>query len=192
MTLWYPHPSQVPSLPHGSVQPAPPKTTTHRFTAYTESLTVTGTASGAERLSDLLNRREPIRMTGASVTPHAARRVSKGRQSEIILDPFDIEIALGSPEDSWTTEQRVARPFFKARYPVLVLTPTFQVRGTLHVFPGSSPEYEISHTRALFMPVTDAKVRRMGRLVNLSGNDVVLVNTRVVTRVQQLDADLLQ
>jgi hypothetical protein len=105
---------------------------------------------------------------------------------------LDIDLVLGGPLEQWTAEHQLARPFFKARYPVLVEAPTFVVHGIVQVFPGYTPEDEIVRSRALFVPITEASVHWNGQLVCAAGTNVVLVNRPVIRTIRQLETHLLQ
>lgn len=189
MALWYrrPNPTPVPSPVPGAAPMAP---TVHPFRAWTESLFITGSAYGDDRLSDILNRREPMRVANASVVPIGAPRAAMYSQTELLLDPFDFDIVLGQAMDSASADMRAARRIHKVRYPVLIDCHTFEVRGTIHLFPGNEPEFAVQRTGPLFLAVTSPVVRRERRVVSDPMTDVALVNRYAVSRIRQIDSPL--
>lgn len=160
----------------------------HPLRAYTESLYLTGTVRGEGRLSDLLNRRQPLVLWDAAVVPLGAPRTALSRQTWLVVDPMELDLVLGGPLDRRLALRRSARRIFKVRYPVLIEGATFTVRGTIHLFPGTTPEFEAYQTGTLFLPVTEAVAWRDRRLITDPGVDVVLVNRHTIQRIRQLDA----
>jgi len=186
MSLWYRGP--VPARP--PVPLAEPATSARRFRAWTESLYVAGTLISRDRqdrLSDILNRREPVTVVDGYVVPIGAPRAAEFTQREMVLDPFDFDFVLGGPLDEREAGARAARRIHKVRYPVLILGTTFEIRGTIHLFAGNAPEFAAHHTGTLFLPVTNQLVRRLGRIVSGPDSDVVLVNRHAIVEIRQLD-----
>jgi len=183
MSLWYRDavPARLP-LPSAELG-----TSAHHFRAWTESLYVTGTIVSNDRLSDVLNRREPVNVVDGFVVPIGAPRAAAFRRHEFTLDPFDFEFVLGRPLDESGADSRAAKRIHKVRYPVLIKGTNFEVRGTIHLFPGNSPEFAVHHTGTLFLPVTNQVVRREGRIVSGPDSDVVLVNRYAILEIIQLD-----
>ena len=186
MSLWYRGPVPVrPPVP--AAEPAP---SVRHFRAWTDSLYVAGTLISPDRqdrLSDILNRREPITVVDGYVVPIGAPRTAEFTQQEMVLDPFDFDFVLGGPLDEREAGVRAARRVHKVRYPVLVIGASFEIRGTIHLFPGNPPEFATYHTGTLFLPVTNQLVRRLGRIVSGPDSDVVLVNRHAIREIRQLD-----
>jgi hypothetical protein len=186
MSLWYR--GTVPAQP-----PAPsaePNSSARHFRAWTESLYVAGTLIARDRqdrLSDILNRRAPITVVDGYVVPLGAPRAAEFTQPEMVLDPFDFDFVLGGRLDEREAGARAARRVHKVRYPVLIVGSSFEIRGTIHVFPGNAPEFATYHTGTLFLPVTNQLVRRLGRIVSGPDSDVVLVNRHAIREIRQLD-----
>lgn len=188
MALWYRNvqPARTPAPP--IVPPISETATAHPFKGWTESLYIAGTVHSEDRLSDILNRREPIRVLGGIVVPTGAPLTAACIQHEFVLDPFDFDFVLGRAPHERTVDSQAAKRIHKVRYPVLVEGTNFEIRGTLHVFPGISPESVIHHTGTLFLPVTNPSVRREGRVVTDPGAEVALVNRYAVRRIHLLDS----
>ncbi|MBA3876292.1 MAG: hypothetical protein C0498_05035 [Anaerolinea sp.] len=155
--------------------------------AWTEDLYVSGFISGWGRLSDALNQREPLRIEQARV--HGLRSASwlPRPDGEMVIDPFDLELALGYAIVGSDAE-RAAKRIHKVRYPVLIEGQEFEVLGTMHVFPGNAPEYATHRSGLLFLPITEPSVRRRQRLVSDRYTDVALVNRYAIRRIRQLDS----
>jgi hypothetical protein len=186
MSLWVRGPVPV-RPPAPSAEPA---TSARHFRAWTESLYVAGTLISRDpldRLSDILNRREPIKVVDGYVVPIGAPRAAEFTQPEMVLDPFDFDFVLGGPPDEREAGARAARRIHKVRYPVLIVGASFEIRGTIHLFPGNPPEFVTYHTGTLFLPVTNQLVRRLGRIVSGPDSDVVLVNRHAIREIRQLD-----
>jgi hypothetical protein len=185
MALWYPgaQPARSPGVW------SEPATSTHRFRAWTEGSYVTGTLVTRhrhDRLSDILNRREPMTVVDSYVWPLGAPRAVETKR-HAVLDPFDFDMVLGDPPELEDPGVRAARRIHKVRYPVIVTGMGFEVRGTLHLFPGNAPEVATYHTGVLFVPVTNHVVRLHGRVVSGPDSDVVLVNRHAIREIRQLD-----
>lgn len=185
MSLWYP--GAEPARPSGAW--SEPTTSTHRFRAWTEESYVTGTLVTRhrhDRLSDILNRREPVTLADTYMFPFGAPR-SVASQRRAVRDPFDFDMVLGDALDVNDPSFRAARRIHKVRYPVLITGTGFEVRGTIHLFPGNAPEVATYHTGVLFVPVTNHVVRLHGRVVSGPDSEVVLVNRHVIREIRQLD-----
>lgn len=185
MTLWYRRP-ETPSTP-GPIPTVLPQLHTHPFTAWTESLWVSGVVRTDDRLSDVLNARDPIRIEQPSIVAHGEPRTARQIPIEAILDPFDFEVVMGRAEPRELLAAHAVKRIHKVRYPVVVHGRNFEVEGQLHLFAGNAPEFAAHLTSSLFLPLTEAVVRREGRIVSDHGTDVVLVNRYAVRVIQQLD-----
>lgn len=186
MSLWYSPPAvRQPPLPVPVLRPQLPG---HPFRAWTETLAISAVLRGEQRLSDLLNGRAVLTAEQVSSVPHGSGWAAAVHQDEALLDPFDLDLVLGGALDAVTALERAARRVYKVRYPVLVEGRGFEVRGLVHLFPGNAPEFMLNHTGALFFPVTEALVRRSGRIVSDRATDVALVNRFAVRGIRQLDS----
>jgi hypothetical protein len=167
-----------------------PATSSHNIRAWTETHYVAGTLLAGnpdDRLSDVLNRRQPFTIVNAHVVPHGAPISAECIQPEAVLDPYDLDFVLGGPLEERDLPIREARRIHKVRYPVLVVGKSFEIRGTIHLLPGNSPEFATHHSGTLFLPVTNQHVRRYGRVVSGPDSDVVFVNRHAIAQIRQLD-----
>jgi hypothetical protein len=161
----------------------------HFLRAWTEDLYISGFASGSERLSDLLNRREPLKVDRPMVHGLRSAGWPTRPEADVVLDPFDLELVLGLAARDGDRE-RQAKRIHKVRYPVAVEGQDFEITGTVHVFPGNPPEFVLHHTGQLFLPISEPTVRRQRRLISDRDTDVALVNRYAVHGIRQLDTPL--
>ena len=159
----------------------------HPFRGWTESLFVSGLIRDEDRLSDALNRREPVRIDGPSIMPIGAATQSRMNPPEMTLDPFDFELVLGMKQRNARPGDPSARRIHKVRYPVEIMAGAFQIFGTLHIFPGNAPEFVAQYSGALFFPITDPTIRRDGRVITDPTVEVALINRYSIQKITQLD-----
>lgn len=184
----FPYAEPVHALPPGLL--ARTATSTRHIRAWTETHYVAGMLPAGhldDRLSDVLNRRGPIRIVDAHVVPLGVPSSAECLQPEYSLDPYDVDFLLGGPLEELDPRIREARRIHKVRYPVLIVGRTFEIRGTLHLLPGNLPEFATEHTGTLFLPVTNQQVRRHGRIVSGPDSDVAFVNRHAIVQIRQLD-----
>lgn len=162
----------------------------HRIRAWTEADYVTGTILSADpldRLSDIINRREPIPIVDAFVVPVGSAFTAGTAMPLLSIDPLEVRLALGHKLSMADIAGRAARRVHKVRYPVLVLAGAFELRGTLHMYPGNAPEFATRHRGAVFLPLSEPVVRRDGRLVSGPETDVALISRHEIRQIRQLD-----
>jgi hypothetical protein len=188
MTLWFrrPSPTTPSPLPPPTIAGAPG--TPHFIRAWTEDFYISGFVSGQDRLSDLLNAREPV--TVGEPKLHALRSAGWPTRPEgnVVLDPFDFDLVLGQAPEPASTADRLARRIHKVRYPVVVEGVNFEILGIIHLFAGNPPEYVAHHGGQLFIPITEPSVRHQQRLVSDPSTDVVLVNRHTIRSIRQVDS----
>jgi len=158
----------------------------HFFRTWTEDLYISGFVSGATRLSDVLNAREPLKIEQPKI--HALRSAGWPTRpgGHVVVDPFDLEFVLGHAISDAGPDRSTKR-IHKVQYPVLIEGQSFEIVGTMHVFPGNAPEVAAHRSGQLFLPITQPSVRREQRLVSDRDTDVVLVNRYAIRSIRQLD-----
>ncbi len=171
---------------HGDRGPAtPPMATDHAFAGWTAGLFVGGTVRGVDRLSDVLNRREYIRVRDAIVRPTGSREPAAGPTApEVVFDPFDFDFVVAEPIPDGP--QRSGRHVHKLPYAVRVDGERFTIWGSIWVYPERDPELAIRGSAALFIPITRPHVERDGRPVTSSA-DAILVNRLAIRSLRRLD-----
>ncbi len=141
------------------------------------------------RLSDVLNRREPIPITDVQWAPadgSAGMTPAPGLET---VDPYDLILVFAGAASlqPFSDVQRAAHRLHKVPYDVALEAPPFRVIGTVYLFPGSEPERLMDRSTDLFVPVTEA-VALLGQTpVNDTAIEVVLVNRSYLRGVETID-----
>jgi hypothetical protein len=159
------------------------------FDGLTEDWRLVGQMEIEGRLSDVLNRRESIPITGmrwAPVDGSAELTPAAGLER---IDPFDLILVFaGAGSLPWLTDaERTAHKLHKVPYDVALEVPPFRVVGTVYLFPGSEPERLLDRSTELFVPVTDAVALLGNRPLHDAEVDAVLVNRSYLRGLDQVD-----
>ncbi|HEU4672911.1 MAG TPA: hypothetical protein VFS32_08435 [Candidatus Limnocylindrales bacterium] len=158
------------------------------FDALTEEWRLRGQMEIAGRLTDALNRREPIPIRDVEWAPidgSAPPAPAPGLRS---MDPYDVIVVLGG-EDSQpalTDAERVAHRVHKIAYDVALELPPARVVGTIYLYPGSEPARLLDRATEMFVAVTAAEVSVGGQRIE-GAAEVVLINRSYLRGVDQID-----
>jgi hypothetical protein len=158
------------------------------FTALTEDWRLRGRMQIAGRLSDALNRREPIAITDVTWGAPDAGTLdpAPGLKS---VDPYDL-IVVTTGEDSLpplTEAERAAMKVHKVPYDVALEAPPFRVTGTVFMHPGAEPSALLSRATEMFLPVVGAIATLDDIEVSDPEVEVILVNRFYLRGVTQVD-----
>ncbi len=170
-------------------RPAAP-TTGVPFEGMTEDWRLHGHMLINGRMSDALNRREPIALANMRWAPMDGSdelAAAPGLQS---VDPYDLVFVIAG-EDSlpgMTESERSAHKVHKVSYEVGLEVPPYRVIGTVMLYPGYEPERLLDRSNDMFVAVTNATATMGGRTVSPPGTDVILVNRAYLRGVEQIDA----
>ncbi len=187
MTLWRTQ-SISPTVPQPRTTPEPGgQGGSHFFRAWTEDLYISGFVADSERLSDALNRREPLKVDQPKIHGLRSAGWPTRPEGDVIIDPFDLEFVLGHASVVPMAD-RLAKRIHKVQYPVIIEGQNFEIVGAMHVFAGNTPEFALHRAGQLFLPITEPSVRRGGRVVSDRYTDIALVNRYAVRSIQQLDS----
>jgi hypothetical protein len=159
------------------------------FDGLTEEWRLVGRMEIEGRLSDVLNRRESIPISGVSWAPADGSEEMTPAPGLERIDPFDLIAVFAGHGTlpSFTDAERVAHKLHKVSYDVaLDLTP-YRVLGTVYLFPGSDPDRLLDRSTELFVPVTDAVALLGDRPLNDPEVDVVLVNRSYLRGIELVD-----
>lgn len=159
------------------------------FAALTEDWRLTGRMDISGRLSDALNRREPIAIYDVQWGPpdgSAPMEPAPGLKS---VDPYDLILVTAGEESlpPLTEPERAALRVHKVPYDVALEVPPFRVVGTIYLHPGSDPERLLDRATDMFMPVVDAVARLDEREVSDPQVEAILVNHYYLRGVEQVD-----
>lgn len=198
MRLWHQLRRDAPAIPAWApAQPghhaAQPPTIEHAFAGWTAGFHVTGTVVGPDRLSDILNLRDYIRVRDAVVRPGGAEEAdaeADGQSGattapEVVFDPFDFDFVVAEPlEDS---PHRLDRRIHKLPYAVRVDGERFTIWGRVWVYPDSDPELAIRGSASLFIPITTPQVEHLGVPMRRPPGDAVLINRLAIRSLRRMD-----
>ncbi len=161
--------------------------------AFTEERRIIGRVQVTGRLSDALNRREPLPVFGVQTAPLAAPDQLEDAPDVRQLDPYELVVVAAGPDSqpALTAEQRAAIRSRKLRYAVCCELTGASVCGTVHLHPGVDPSQLVGHRLELFVPVTDAVVRVGGTVVDEPQFDVAFVNRAYLRAVVPIDPSVL-
>ena len=159
---------------------------TLRFDGLTEEWRLIGTMHVDGRLSDALNRRQPIDISDVSWAPADGSEGFTQVPSINTIDPYDLIAVLAGPDTlpAFTEAQRVARRVRKESYGVALEAPPFRIVGVVHLRPGEALDRLIEQGSELFLPLTDAIAYLNGQPVADPGVKVVLVNRLYIRGVE--------
>lgn len=160
------------------------------FEGLTEEWRLVGRMLIEGRLSDALNRREPIALADvhwAQMEGDDALEAAPGLKS---VDPYDLVVVIAG-EDSlpaMTDAERSAHKIHKVTYEVGLDVPPYRVVGTVQLYPGYEPVRLLDRSNEMFVAVVNATATMGDRVVSEPGTDVILVNRAYLRGVEQVDA----
>lgn len=160
-----------------------------RFEGLTEEWRLVGTMRIAGRLSDVINRREPIAISDVRWMPidgSAPLEEAPGLRS---IDPYDLIVVM-TDEASLpilTDERQAANRVHKVSYDVALEAPPYRIIGTVFLHPGSEPERLLDRATEMFVPVVDARCLVGDRALTDDPVDAILVNRFYLRGVDQVD-----
>jgi hypothetical protein len=159
------------------------------FEGMTEDWRLVGRMLVSGRLSDALNKRDPIDIVDVMWAPadgSAALAPAPGLKN---VDPYDLVLVLAVdaalPES--TEEERNAHRVHKVSYEVALEVPPYRVIGTVLLYPGSEPDSLLSRSSEMFVPIVDASATMGDRPVSPAPSSAILVNRAYLRGVEQID-----
>lgn len=141
------------------------------------------------RLSDALNKRESISISGMRWAPVDGSEPFSPAPGLKAVDPYDLIIVLAGEGSlpPLTEDEKVAHKVHKVAYDVGLEVPPFRVIGTVYLYPGSDPDRLLDRATEMFLPVTGAIALLGDRQVNDPAIDTILVNRFYLRGVEQID-----
>jgi hypothetical protein len=175
-----PSPAPKPSPAPGG-RPAP-------FEALTEEWRLRGAMHIEGRLSDALNRREPIRISDVSWAPADGSADLAPANFEMV-DPYDLVLVITGPTSLpvLTEAEHAAFKVHKVPYDVALEAPPYRVVGTVFLYPGSEPSRLLDRSTEMFVPVAEAIAYLGDQPVSGGEEDTVLLNRFYLRGVEQVD-----
>jgi hypothetical protein len=160
------------------------------FEGMTEDWRLVGKMLIVGRLSDALNKREPIALTEMQWAPMDGTEPLAPAAGLKSVDPYDLVLVIGG-EDSlpvMTESERSAHKVHKVTYEVGLEVPPYRVIGTVMLYPGYDPERLLERSNDMFVAVINATATMGAQTVSQPGTDVILVNRQYLRGVEQIDA----
>jgi hypothetical protein len=159
------------------------------FEGLTEEWRLLGRMIIPGRMSDALNKREPISIvdvTWAPIDDSEALAPAPGLKS---VDPYDLVIVLAGGDSTvgMSEAERTAHRVHKVSYEVALEVPPFRVVGTVLLYPGSEPDSLLQRSSDMFVPVVDATAWIGERPVGVVPASAILVNRQYLRGVEQVD-----
>jgi len=158
------------------------------FDGMTEEWRLVGTMQVDGRLSDAVNRREPIVLSDVQWAPIDGTAPFEPAPGLKTIDPYDLILIMAGqstlPTQSET--EKVAHRVHKVSYDVAIEVPPFRVVGTVFLYPGSDPNRLLDRATEMFVPVVDATASLGNRDV-ADHIDAILVNRFFLRDVEQVD-----
>lgn len=174
------------AVPAGDVQGG---TRTITFEGFTEEWRLLGTMHLAGRLSDVINRREPIEISGVRWMPVDDSSPLEEAPGLRAVDPYDL-IVIMTDDGSLpilSEEQRAANKVHKVSYDVALEVPPYRVVGTVFLHPGTHPDRLLDRASEMFVPVVEARCTIGDRALTEDAVDAILVNRSYLRGVEQID-----
>jgi len=159
------------------------------FEGLTEEWRLVGWMDVPGRLSDALNKREPISLTEVQWAPVDGSGELASAPGLKTIDPYDLIIVLAGENSlpPLTDSERTAYKVHKMAYDVALEVPPFRVIGTVYLFPGSEPDRLLDRATEMFIPLVDATAYADGKALTEENVDAVLVNRFYLRGVEQID-----
>ena len=158
------------------------------FDGMTEEWRLVGTMQIDGRLSDVVNRREPIVLSEVSWAPLDGSEALAPAPGLKTIDPYDLILIMAGQTTlpTQSDSEKVAHRVHKVSYDVAIEVPPFRVVGTVFLYPGSDPNRLLDRTTEMFVPVVDATAS-IGERVVATFLDAILVNPVFLRGVEQVD-----
>ena len=159
------------------------------FEGFSEEWHLTGTMAVEGRLSDALNKREPIQINDVRWAPVDGSSPLADAPGLRSIDPYDLILVIagvGSLPEMNDAEKNAHR-IHKVRYDLALEAPPFRVVGTVYLYPGSEPGRLLDRSSEMFLPVVDARATINGRPIESGGAKDILINRVYLRGVEQVD-----
>ncbi len=181
-----------PASASGAAGPAPEAAAAgrgHTFDGFSEEWHLVGRMAVEGRLSDALNKREPIAISDVQWGPIDGSSALSDAPGLKSIDPYDLIIVIAGqgslPE--MTDAEKNAHKIHKVSYDLSLEAPPFRVIGTVFLFPGSEPARLLDRSSEMFLPVVDARASLGGVDIETNGVNDILINRFYLRGVEQVD-----
>jgi hypothetical protein len=161
-----------------------------QFDGMTEDWRLVGRMLVDGRLSDALNKREPITLAEMQWAPMDGTEPLAPAAGLKSVDPYDLVLVIAGEDSlpSMTESERSAHKVHKVTYEVGLEVPPYRVIGTVMLYPGYEPNRLLDRSNDMFVAVINATATMGAQTVSPPGTDVILVNRQYMRGVEQIDA----
>ena len=158
------------------------------FDGLTEEWRIVGLMHIEGRLSDAINKREPITISDVQWAPIDGSEALQPAPGLQAVDPYDLIIVLAGEATlpPLSDSEREAHKVHKIAYDVALEVPPFRVVGTVFLYPGSEPDRLLDRATEMFVPVVEA-VAYLGDRALVEATDAILVNRFYLRGIEQVD-----
>ena len=159
------------------------------FEGLTEDWRLVGRMTIDGRLSDVLNKREPIPIDDVMWAPADSSDALAPAPGLRSIDPYDLVIVLtgSDSQPDRTADQSSAHRVHKISYEVALEAPPYRVIGTVFLYPGSEPDSLLQRSSDMFAAIVDATASIGSRQIGTGAYDTILVNRQYLRGVEQVD-----
>lgn len=159
------------------------------FEGLTEDWRLVGRMDIGGRLSDALNKREPIAIEDVTWAPADGSEPLAPAPGLKSVDPYDLVIVLTGDASlpDMSADARSAHKVHKVSYEVALEAPPYRVVGTVYLYPGSEPDSLLQRSSDMFVPIVDATAAIGDRTIGPGPYATVLVNRQYLRGVEQVD-----
>ena len=179
----------APAIERPAPAAPPPEPGGIAFEGMTEDWRLVGRMLVEGRLSDALNKREPIAIDDVHWAPVDGSDALAPAPGLKTVDPYDLVLVLAG-EDSlpaMSDQERSAHRVHKVTYEVALEVPPYRVVGSVQLFPGHEPGRLLERSSEMFLPVLRATATMAGRPVSPPETEVILVNRAYLRDVEQVE-----
>ena len=158
------------------------------FDGLTEEWRIVGEMHIPSRLSDALNKREAVQISGVRWAPVDGSEELSAASGLKAVDPYDLILVMAGAATlpPLTDAERTAYKVHKIPYDVALEVPPFRVIGTVYLSPGSEPERLLERGTDMFVPVV-AATAYLGDRKLAEEMDAILVNRFYLRGLTQID-----
>ena len=160
------------------------------FDGVTEEWRLAGRMLTRGRLTDALNKREPIEIVDVRWAPVDGSAPFAPASQLKSIDPYDLILVFAGEESlpDMNDAERIAHKVHKVTYEVALEVPPYRVIGTVQLYPGSEPDSLLSRSTEMFVPILDATATLGAGSVGSGTASTILVNRQYLRGVEQVDA----
>jgi hypothetical protein len=180
---------KTPDAANPPAAPSADKTKGVAFDGLTEDWRLTGQMMIEGRLSDALNKREPIELLSVQWGPVDGSEPMVDAPGLKSVDPYDLVIVVAGDDSipEMSEDGRAAHRVHKVSYEVAIEVPPYRVIGTVYLHPGSEPDSLLSRSSEMFVPIVEATALMGDTRVGPETASAVLVNRQYIRGVEQVD-----